>query len=59
MIFSTIGFTALKRSKLDTFYAFNIYRKFNSKSCNNIAYKYPYKYLKCGKDYTVLFKAYA
>ena len=54
---STIGFAALKRPKLDTFYTFNIYHKFNSRGYNNIAYKYLYKYLKCGKDYTVLSKA--
>ena len=54
---STIGFTALKRPRLDTSYTPNIYYKFNSRDYNNIAYKYPYKYLKYSKDYTVLSKA--
>ena len=58
IISSTIGFAALKRLKLDTFYTFNTCCKFNSKGCNNIAYKYPYKYLKYSKDYTILSKAY-
>ena len=57
IIYSTIGFTTLKRLRLNTFYTFNTCRKFNSRGCNNIAYKYPYKYLKCGKDYTALSKA--
>ena len=54
---STIGFTALKRPKLDTSYTSNTCRKFNSRGYNNIAYKVPYKYLKYSKNYTVLFKA--
>ena len=54
---STISFAALKRPRLDTFYTFNTYHKFNSKGCDNTACKYPYKYLKCGKDYTILSKA--
>ena len=56
-MFSIISFTALKRPKLDTFYIFNTCRKFNSRGCNNTACKYPHKYLKCGKNYTVLSKA--
>ena len=56
---STIGFTALKRPRLDTSYTSNTYYRFNSKGCNNIAYKYPYKCLKYSKDYTILSKAYA
>jgi len=55
---NTISFAALKRHKLDAFYTSNTYYKFNSRGCNNIAYKYPHKCLKCSKDYAVLFKAY-
>ena len=56
-MFSTIGFAALKRPRLDTSYTSNTYYKFNSRGCDNIACKYLYKCLKCGKDYTVLSKA--
>jgi len=56
---SAIGFAALKRPKLDTSYTSNTCRRFNSRGCDNIAYKYPHKYLKCGKDYIILSKAYA
>jgi len=58
-MFSTIGFAALKRPRLDTSYTSNTYYKFNSRGCDNIACKYPHKCLKYSKDYTVLFKAYA
>ena len=56
---STIGFTALKRLRSNIFYTSNTCRKFNSRGYNNIAYKYLYKYLKYGKDYTILSKTYA
>ena len=54
---SIIGFAILKRLRLDTSYTSNTCCKFNSRGCNNTACKYLYKYLKCGKDYTVLSKA--
>ena len=57
IISSTIGFTALKRPRLDTSYTSNTYRKFNSRDCDNTACKYPYKCLKYSKDYTILSKA--
>ena len=56
---SAIGFTTLKRPRLDTSYTSNTYHRFNSRGYINTAYKYPYKYLKCSKDYTILSKAYA
>ena len=59
IISSTIRFTALKRPRLDTSYTPNTYYKFNSRGCDNIAYKYLYKYLKYSKDHTILSKAYA
>jgi len=58
-ISSAISFAALKRPRLDTSYTSNTCHRFNSRGYNNIACKYPYKCLKCGKDYTVLSKAYA
>ena len=54
---STISFAPLKRPRLDTSYTSNTCHKFNSRGCDNTAYKYPHKCLKYGKDYAVLSKA--
>ena len=58
-ISSTIGFATLKRPRSDTSYTPNTCRKFNSRGCKDIAYKYPHKYSKCSKDHTASSKAYA
>ena len=58
IMFSTISFTILKRSRSNTSYTPNTYYRFNSRGYKDNPYKYLYKCLKCSKDHAASSKVY-